>query len=339
MRTVRFGRTAVEISILGLGTWAHGGPNVVHGRPVGWFGVDDKEALTTLGQAHGAGITHWDTADVYGNGRAEELIGRTFAQGQVPREAIFLASKVGWDPGSFSHYYHPAQIRRQLERSLKLLQTDHLDLHYLHHCDFGPEGEYLDDAVEAMHRFRDEGKIRFIGLSDWKCENILRYGELVDPDVIQCYRNVVDDTYESSGLKKWAEARDLGVAFFSPLKHGLLLGVFEGPVTFGEGDHRSSLHEFRDYGLIKRLRACRCEVEKRFSTLPQPVLAALVGALLVDSPSGVVLVGQRRPQHALAVAQAGRTMLSPEDARWIRQLYQENGRILRGPWKSYHQSI
>jgi len=123
------------------------------------------------------------------------------------------------------------------------------------------------------------------------------------------------------------------------LKHGLLLGVFEGPVTFGEGDHRSSLHEFRDYGLIKRLRACRCEVEKRFSTLPQPVLAALVGALLVDSPSGVVLVGQRRPQHALAVAQAGRTMLSPEDARWIRQLYQENGRILRGPWKSYHQSI
>ncbi len=337
MRTVRFGRTEVEISILGLGTWAHGGPNVVHGRPVGWFGVDEAEALGTLVQAHGAGITHWDTADVYGNGRAEDLIGKAFAQ--VPRQDVFLASKVGWDPGSFSHYYHPAQIRRQLERSLKMLQTDHIDLYYLHHCDFGPEGEYLDDAVECMHRFRDEGKIRFLGLSDWKCENILRYGELVDPDVVQCYRNVVDDTYESSGLKKWAEERNLGVAFFSPLKHGLLLGVFEGPVTFGEGDHRSSLHEFRDYGLIKRLRACRCEVEKRFSALQQPVLAALVGALLVDSPNGVALVGQRRPQHTQAVAQAGRAALAPDEARWIRQLYQENGRILRGPWKSYHQSI
>ncbi len=336
MRTVRFGRTEVELPVIGLGTWAHGGPNVVHGRPVGWFGVDLAEARATLVRAFEAGMVHWDTADVYGDGKAEGIIGDAFTS--IPREKVFLASKVGWDPGSFSHYYHPAQIRRQLERSLKLLRTETIDLHYLHHCDFGPEGEYLDEAVEVLQRFREEGKIRFIGLSDWKCENILRYVELVDPDVVQCYRNVVDDTYESSGLKRWVEDHDLGVAFFSPFKHGLLLGTFEGPVTFGEGDHRGSLPEFRDYGLIKRLRACRCEVEKRFGSYEEPVFSALVGALLVESPGSIALVGQRRPQHVRAAALAGKANFTAEEARWIRQLYQENGRILRGPWKSYHQS-
>lgn len=337
MREVRFGRTGVKLPAIGLGTWAHGGPNVVHGRAVGWFGVDESEARASLIQAYEAGIVHWDSADVYGNGRAEQLIGTVWQD--VPRDQVFLASKVGWDPGNHSHYYHPAQMRRQLDRSLRLLGTDHIDLHYLHHCDFGADGEYLDEAVESMRRFRDEGKIRFIGLSDWKSENIVRYADLVDPDVVQTYRNVVDDTYESSGLRQWVEAHDVGVAFFSPLKHALLLGIFEGPVTFGEGDHRGSLPEFRDYGLIRRLRACRAEMAKRFPEQAEPVLFGLIGAVLADCPTGCALIGQRRPEHVRAAALAVAHQPSPDQARWIRQLYQENGRIIRGPWKVYHHQL
>jgi aryl-alcohol dehydrogenase-like predicted oxidoreductase len=229
-------------------------------------------------------------------------------------------------------------MRRQLERSLRNLDTETIDLYYLHHCDFGPDGEYLDDALDLMRTFRDEGKIRFIGLSDWKCENIARYADTVNPDVVQCYRNVVDDTFESSGLRAWVDANDAGVAFFSPLKHALLLGLFEGPVTFGKGDHRSSLPEFRDYGLISRLRACRREMAKRFPDQEEPVLHGLVGALLADAPTGCALVGQRRPGHVRAVANTG-DPLSPEMARWVRQLYQENGRATRASWKTYqHRS-
>ena len=331
MKSVLLGRTGETVPAVSLGTWAHGGAATISGRPVGWFGVDEDEARQTLVRAYERGITHWDTADVYGGGRAEQLIGESWSE--VPREDIFLASKVGWDPGSHSHYYHPGQIRRQLENSLKNLRTDRLDLYYLHHCDFGPNGEYLDEAVELLQRFRDAGKIRFIGLSDWNNEAILRYADRVDPDVVQCYRNVVDDSYESSGLKRWVEEHNAGVAFFSPLKHALLLGAFEGPVTFGHGDHRSSLPDFRDYALITRLRACRSEMKRRFADHREPVLHGLLGALLADSSNATVLVGLHRPDHAVAASRAGEP-LSPEDARWVQQLYQRNGRMTRASWKN-----
>lgn len=335
MNSVRFGRTGVETPTVGLGTWGHGGARTAGGRPVGWFGTDATAARQALIDAYAAEITHWDTADVFGNGQAERLIGSCWSE--LPREKVFLASKVGWDPGSHGHYYHPEQIRRQLESSLRNLRTDRLDLYYLHHCDFGPQGEYLDEAVDLLRKFRDAGKIRFIGLSDWKSEAIARYADRVNPDVIQCYRNVVDDTYASSGLKRWVEENDAGVAFFSPLKHALLLGVFEGPVTFGGGDHRSALPEFRDFGLISRLRTCRRELERRFAGRPEPVLHALVGALLADVPTGCAVVGLRQPGHVAAAAQVGEP-LSDEDARWVLQLYQENGRVTRASWKSYQQA-
>lgn len=335
MRTVRFGRTGVEVSAVSLGTWAHGGPNIVSGRPVGWFGVVESEVRKSLQMAWDEGICHWDTADVYGDGRAEQIIGESW--GSIPRDTVFLASKVGWDPGSHSHYYHPEQIRRQLESSLRNLRTDHIDLYYFHHCDFGPNGEYLDEAVDLLQSFRSDGKIRFIGLSDWKCEAITRYADRVDPDVVQCYRNAVDDTYASSGLKKWVEEKDAGVAFFSPFKHALLLGIFEGPVTFGYGDHRSSLPDFRDYGLISRLRACRIELENRFSHLEEPVIHGLVGALLTDAPTSCVLVGQHRAEHIKAAARVGEA-LSEAEAKWVKQLFQENGRATRANWRGFQQS-
>lgn len=332
MRRIRFGRTDVEVPTLGLGTWSHGGAKVVDNRPVGWYGTDREMARRTLIEAWTYGVTHWDTADVYGDGRAEELIGSLWDD--VERDSIFLATKVGWDPGPFDHYYHPEQIRRQLDESLRQLRTDHVDLYYLHHCNFGPDDRYLDDAIDTLHALRDAGKIRFIGVSDWSCEAILRVAPRVDPDVVQCYRNVVDDTYESSGLRAWVEAHDLGVAFFSPLKHALLTGRFEGPVTFGEGDHRSNLRDFRDHALLVRLRACSRALEQRFPDHPAPVLYGLIGALLADVGNAVVLVGQRRPEQvwqAVAAAEA----LPPELAEWVRQLYRDNGHVTRAAWRAY----
>ena len=99
---------------------------------------------------------------------------------------------------------------------------------------------------DAMRRFRDEGKIRFIGLSDWDARKIMKFIERVDPDVVQPFRNIIDDEYDSSGLKAWVDAHDLGVAFFSPLKHGLLTGKYDEPQSFPEGDFRSTIAEFRD---------------------------------------------------------------------------------------------
>jgi len=321
MRRIRLGRTDTEVSSISVGTWGHGGARSVGGRPVGWSGHDDRQATAALRRAYELGLNHWDTADVYGDGQAESLIGALW--GDIPRDEIFLASKVGWDPGPYRHSYDPRQIRRQLARSLSLLRTDRIDLYYFHHCNFGPEDRYLDEALELFHRFQTEGKIRFIGLSDWKASKVTRYAPRIDPDVVQPYRNVVDDTYRSSGLEAWVEAHDTGVAFFSPLKHGLLTGQHERPPDFDEGDHRSAIPEFQQPEALAHYRRCREKLQIRFAGQPEPVLHALVGALLSDTPTGCALVGLRRPEHAEAAAAAGEP-LSGQDARWVRDLYRKN---------------
>jgi myo-inositol catabolism protein IolS len=316
MRTLRFGRTNVHVPAVSLGTWGHGGPNISEtGVSVGWKNHDDAQAREALVAAYRNGITHWDTADVYGNGHAEELIGSAFSE--VPRAEIFLATKFGWAQGPAKHPYDPKFMRERCERSLRNMRTDAIDLHYFHHCDFG---EYFDGALETMHRLREEGKVRFIGLSDWEAPKIMQYIERVDPDVVQPYRNVVDDQYESSGLKQWVDTHDLGVAFFSPLKHGLLLGKYEQPIEYGEGDFRSNVADFKDAAAIARYKRAASEMRSRFANHPEPVLHAVVGALLTDNPTACVLLGQRNARQVAAAAAVGEA-LSGDDAASVRAMY------------------
>lgn len=320
MRTVRFGRTNAQVPVISLGTWGHGGENISRdGASVGWSGNDDAEARKAIVAAWTHGITHWDTADVYGAGHAEQLIGGLWDE--VPRRDIFLATKVGWDRGAeFGHYYHPAQIRRQMDASLQNLKTDVVDLYYLHHCDFGPADEYFDDAIATIRDLRTEGKFRFLGLSDWNAQKIVKFINEVDPDVVQPYRNIVDDDYEASGLKAHVEARDLGVAFFSPIKHGLLLGKYEKATTFPKGDFRSGIPEFSDPAAIERMKAAAAKVHERFAGHPEPVLHGVVDALLADAPTGTVLLGQRNPRQVEAASTIGQP-LTMDEAEWVRQAY------------------
>lgn len=315
---VRLGRTNAEVSAVSLGTWSYGGPNRVGEQDVGWSGHDDAAATGALIRAHELGINHWDTADVYGDGQSERLIGEMW--GDVPRGDIFLASKVGWDPGEYGHFYHPEQIRQQLERSLRNLKTDVIDLYYLHHCDFGEEAQYLDGALELVRRFKDEGKIRFIGLSDWSSKLVLDHVGRVDPDVIQVCRNVANDGYTTSGLRDWVEKNDVGAVFFSALDHGLLLGKYSAPHAFPEGDTRNRVPGFGDMQLLRKLSSNKEKLEERFEGHPEPVLHGLIGRLLADSKNYCVLVGQRNPKQVEAAA-AATSPLSQEDADWVKSLY------------------
>jgi len=319
MRTIRFGRTSVEVPVISLGTWGHGGERVTEsGESVGWSGGDDAQVKEALVEAYRHGITHWDTADAYGDGHSEELIGEVWDS--VPRREIFLATKFGYIQGPANHPYDPKFMREQAERSLLHMRTDVLDLYYFHHCDFGPDDRYFDGALEVMHRLREEGKVRFIGLSDWDASRLMRFVERVDPDVVQPYRNVVDDDYESSGLKAWVDAHDLGVAFFSPLKHGLLLGKYDETVEFAEGDFRRNVGDFRDPAAIERYKRAAAEMRKRFSDRAEPVLHAVTGALLAENPTACVLLGQRNAKQVAAAAAVGQA-LTVEEARWVRGQY------------------
>jgi aryl-alcohol dehydrogenase-like predicted oxidoreductase len=320
MRMIRFGRTNVSVPAVSLGTWGHGGPRVTEsGVAVGWGGHDDAQAKEALIAAYRAGITHWDTADAYGDGHAEELIGQVW--GSVPRAEIFLATKFGYVEGPSNHPYDPKFMREQAERSLRNMRTDVIDLHYFHHCDFGQDDRYFDGALETMRRLRDEGKVRFIGLSDWDGSRLMRFVERVDPDVVQPYRNLVDDDYESSGMKQWVDDHDLGVAFFSPLKHGLLLGKYDQPVEFGEGDFRSGVADFRNAEAIERYKRAAAAVREKFGAEhAEPVLNAVIGALLTGNPTACVLLGQRNAKQVAAASAVG-DALSENDAQWVREQY------------------
>ena len=321
MRKIRFGRTNVQVPAISLGTWGHGGPNVSEGTSVGWSGHDDKAAKEALVAAHRNGITHWDTADAYGDGHAEKLIGEVW--GEVPRKDIFIASKFGWVRKPDTHYYDPKFMRTQCDASLKNMRIDTMDLYYFHHCDFGPNDEYFDDALATMIKLREEGKFRFLGLSDWDGTKIMKFIERVDPDVVQPYRNLIDDDYETSGLKKWVDTHDIGVAFFSPLKHGLLLGKYDKPQEFPVGDTRSRVKQFKDPEFIARMKQAADTVRKRFVSQPEPVIHAVTGALLAGNPTACVLMGMRSAKQVEAAAKAS-DALSEQNAHWVRATYRAN---------------
>ncbi len=319
MKQITFGRTNAKVSTISLGTWSYGGENVSGGRSVGWADQSDTDSREALIQAWKSGINHWDSADVYGNGRSEKIIGNIW--GAVPRNDIFLATKVGWDKGGFDHYYHPKMIQAHVDLSLKNLQTDVIDLYYFHHCDFDSDAIF-EDALDLFHRFREQGKIKFIGLSDWDSVKIMKYIDKVNPDVIQPYRNVMDDPYKSSGLKNWVEKNNSGIAFFSPIKNGLLTGKYSEPPIFKEGDFRLNVSDFQDIDLLKKLQNNKRKLEEKFLEHPQPVLHGLLGALLTDSPTGCVLLGQRNVNQVKAAAELGEA-ITEKDAAWIKKLYKK----------------
>jgi len=320
MEYVKLGRTGERVSRISLGTWSYGGSNTLNeDNPIGWSGQDDKDSTKALMKAYESGINHWDTADVYGDGHSEKIIGSVWAE--LPRNEIFLATKVGWDMGSYNHWYHPKHMRANMDRSLKNLKTDNVDLMYLHHCNFGKNKEYFDSALEVVNRFKEEGKTKFIGLSDWSLKKIMEFIKPCNPDVIQPYRNVMDDTYSETGLKDFIDSNDLGVCFFSPIKHGLLTGKYSEPTVFEAGDFRTRIKDFVDQDIIDQMKLNKSKLESKFSDHLEPVMHGLIDALLTDAPTGCVLLGQRNTTQVESATSLG-FALSEEEASWVKNLYQ-----------------
>ena len=321
MRKIILGRTGAEVSAISLGTWSYGGANKSGKLPVGWAGQSDNDSTSALKRAWELGINHWDTADVYGNGRSEQVIGSMWKS--IPRNNIFLATKVGWDRGYKKRWYDIDVMRQNMERSLKNLKTDCVDLIYLHHCNFGDNNEYFDEAIAVIRKFKEEGKTRFIGLSDWSSKQIRQFIERCDPDVVQPLRNVVDDSYESSGLKQYIDDHNLGICFFSPIKHGLLLGKYTEPAQFEDGDFRSREKAFSDMDFLQNMLDNKAKLDGRFSDHLNPVMHGVVNALFSDSPTGCALLGQRNVDQVEAAATLG-DLLSNEDSDWVKNLYRTN---------------
>jgi len=318
----RLGRTELEVSEISLGCWTLGGPNWSQGAPVGWGDPDEDEAVRAVELALDLGVNHFDTADVYGNGRSERLLGRVI--GPRRKESV-LATKVGWFAVTAEHAYCPLNIRHQIEQSLENLNTDYVDIYYFHHGDFGPDDRYLDDAVEVMRNLRREGKVRFIGQSAYTQEDFEKLIPKVDPDVLQGSAHMLNLKMigPDSRVAKMILERDLGFVAFSPMAQGLLLDKYsaDNPPVFPEGDNRRRSIWFKE-DFLHLMEPKLAALKQRFGPNTADLVRASLQYLLSYPAVSCVIPGFRnREQVEMNLGAAGRP-ISEEDARWIYGLFE-----------------
>ena len=219
------GRTGYEVSAIGFGAWAIGGS---------WGTVDDSESLKALHTAIDNGVTFIDTADVYGDGRSEKLIGQVLKERD---EAITVATKAGrrLNPHT-ADGYNRENLTAFVERSLTNLDVDALDIVQLH-CP-PTEVYYRPEVFGILDDLKQQGKIKHYGVSVEKVEEALKAIEYEGVETIQIIFNMFRMRPAELFFQQ-AQARDVGVIVRVPLASGLLTGKMTKQTTFAADDHRN----------------------------------------------------------------------------------------------------
>ncbi|MDE3057681.1 MAG: aldo/keto reductase [Bacteroidota bacterium] len=315
------GTTTIRVSEISLGCWTMGGLNWVNGVPNGWANVDEKEIAGAIDYAVDHGVNHFDTADVYGNGRSERMLARIL--GKRTNDMI-IATKVGHFPGTAEHAYDPLHIRHQCEQSLKNLSRQHIDVYYFHHGDFGESDYYLDDAVTVMYRLKEEGKIRAVGQSAYSNEDFLRVVPKVKPDVLQSSASAMDDHYIADGspVRKLLDERKMSFVAFGPLGQGLLLGKYSksNPPAFEPGDHRANAPRFSGENLAK-LEPKLQRLKEKFGSRSENLARAALQYLLYYKVTGAVIPGFRNLAQVKVNLTAADSPLTKEEFEFIKNVF------------------
>lgn len=300
MRTL--GRTGIEVSALGFGCWAIGGEWWdTDGNPLGWGKVDDEESVRAVHRALDGGVTFFDTADVYGTGHSETVLGRALAG---RRDDVVIATKWGntFDADRrtlLTPDLTPDYARRALTASLRRLGTDHVDLYQLHISDADPgAAAALRDACEDFVR---EGLTRAYAWSTDAPGRAAVFAEGPHCAAVQHRLNVLEDAPEMLAL---CAERNLASVNRSPLAMGLLSGAYDAGSRVGAGDIRATPPAWLEYfgadgrvapGWLPRIEAIRDILTSDGRTLAQGALAWI----WARSPHTVPIPGFR------TVAQAG----------------------------------
>ncbi|MEA3425534.1 MAG: aldo/keto reductase [Bacteroidota bacterium] len=233
----KFGNTELLVSEIGFGTWAIGGAAFVGKIPIGWGPSDDAVSAAAIHKALDAGINFFDTADFYGLGHSEELLGTTLGN----RKDLLIASKVGQKVGANNTIeidYTKEYVIKACDASLKRLKRDHIDFHQLHvarmqHLENG-------ECIEAMQQLQKEGKIRYWGISlitfhpfpeaDFFLANQIGQG-------FQLVFNLINQ--RALPIIQQAASKGYGIIARMPLQFGLLSGKIKPDTVFTADDHRS----------------------------------------------------------------------------------------------------
>ena len=315
MQTKKLGFTDLELTTVGLGTWAMGGP-----WEFGWGPQDDGEAVAATLAALEAGINWIDTAPAYGLGHAEELVARALDQ---LSEKPIIATKCGilWNEKKEKLTCLKARsIRDECHASLERLGVETIDLYQMHWPD--PD-EDMEEAWEEMTRLHEEGKARYIGVSNFTVEQIKRAQKIhavasLQPPYSMLHREAEDE------LLGYCAENNIGIVAYSPMQRGLLTGKFsaERLASLAPDDHRRRHRDFQEpqfSATMELVDGLQTIAERNGKTCAQLALSWVCRRPEVTA----AIAGARRPEQIIETAPASDWNLSESDVEEIEQLLAE----------------
>ncbi|KAJ8519581.1 hypothetical protein ONZ45_g3496 [Pleurotus djamor] len=311
--TRQLGKNGPQVAAIGLGAMGMGR----------WYGkFDDDESIKTLSFAADRGITFWDTSDIYGS--SEKLLGRWFTE-TGRRSDIFLATKFGAFDLANPERAHlpnsrPSYIKRQLENSLKDLQTTYIDLYYQHRVD--PDVP-IEVVLETLRPYVEKGTVQWIGLSECSAETLKRAKAVpgVGEKVVaaQMEFSPFELSLEKDGFAQAAKELGVAVVAYSPLARGMVSGRYRSPNDFEEDDARKWLPRFSPENFPKNLKIVdelQAVAAKRGVTPGQIALAWI----LAEHDDFFPIPGTRNIARLDENAHAAEIALTPEEVKEIRAI-------------------
>lgn len=318
MRTRQFGKTEMQITPLGLGTWAIGGGNY----QFGWGSQDDKESIATIHRALELGINWIDTAAVYGLGHSEEIVGQALKEYSGEHPYVFTKCERVWnEKGEISGSLKADSIKREVENSLRRLQVDVIDLYQMHWPNPDPD---IEEGWRTMAQLKKEGKVRYIGVSNFNVEQLQRAERIAHVDTLQPPYSLIHPDVEKAVLPYCAQ-QDIGVIVYSPMMSGLLTGSMnaERVQNMPEDDWRKRNPEFQEPRLSRNLELANVLSEIGYPHNVPPGVVAIAWTLRNPVVTAAI-VGGRRPQQIEDLVPAAEFRLSESEMAQIDKFLQEN---------------
>jgi aryl-alcohol dehydrogenase-like predicted oxidoreductase len=317
----KLGNSDLNITPIGVGAWAIGGGE----WEFAWGPQDDQKSIAAIHAALDRGMNWIDTAAVYGLGHSETIVGRA-VKGLRTRPYIFTKCSLVWDDSRrISHNLKAASIRAELEGSLKRLNVDTIDLYQIHWPAWAGKPESaspgsIEEAVETLAKFKAEGKIRNIGVSNFDAGQMERAQAIAPITSLQPKYSLLARTIETSILP-FALKHQIGVIVYSPMGSGLLTGTMtrERIARLPADDWRKRNADFQEPLLSRNLRLVEALaiIGKRRNATPGEV--AIAWTLLNPAVTGAI-VGIRSAQQVSGVAGAPDVHLSVDDVAEIEQV-------------------
>jgi len=312
MQSRQLGSTDLKLTTVGLGTWAIGGP-----WQFGWGPQDDNEAIAAILAGLDAGINWIDTAPIYGLGHSEELVAKALRQ---TKHKPYIATKCGllWNEKREKvPCLDRKSIREECHASLKRLGVEVIDLYQMHWPE--PE-EDIEQAWEEMAELADQGKVRYIGVSNFNMEQIERIRMIYEVASLQPPYSMLHREVED-GLLQYCAEHHVGVIVYSPMQRGLLTGRFSQQrlESLPLDDHRRRNPDFQEPNFSATLELVE-HLRKIADRNGRTCAQLAISWVLRRSEVTAAIVGARRPEQIIETAPASDWTLDSKDIAEIEKM-------------------